>query len=361
MNLEKTMKYKWQYPNHKNQLIDCVDLFCGAGGLTHGLIRSGINVTVGIDIDTSCKFPYESNNKNRFIEKNVKDLTSKEVSSFFSNSKIRLLAGCAPCQPFSTYSRNRNKDEKWGLVADFGKLVKEISPELVTMENVPQITQHEIFHILLDYLDGYNIWWDIVDCTQYGIPQTRKRLVLLASKMGKIKLCSADELGLNKIVTVRQAISLLPAIKAGEFYKNDPLHSSSSLSQLNTSRIRASKPGGTWRDWDVSLRAKCHRKESGRFYSGVYARMEWDKPSPTITTQFHGFGNGRFGHPSQDRAISLREGAILQTFPKDYKFINKDEKPVFNKLARLIGNAVPVQLAEVIGRSFVIHLNDKIT
>ena len=157
-------------------------------------------------------------------------------------------------------------------------------------------------------------------------------------------------------MTVRDAIQGLDGIEAGGASDSDPMHKSSKLSQMNLDRIRNSTPGGTWRDWDDSLRAACHSRESGRTYPSVYGRMEWDRPAPTITTQFHGFGNGRFGHPAQDRAISLREGALLQTFPKDYSFVPDGDPVCIASVARLIGNAVPVSLGEGIGRSIVAHL-----
>jgi DNA (cytosine-5)-methyltransferase 1 len=155
--------------------------------------------------------------------------------------------------------------------------------------------------------------------------------------------------------TVRSAIGHLRPIEAGEADPNDRLHSASKLSDLNMRRIRASSPGGTWREWDRSLLAACHRKESGGSYPSVYGRMEWDSPAPTITTQCFGYGNGRFGHPEQDRAISLREAAILQTFPEGYKFLGDGERPSFSKFGRLIGNAVPVRLAEVVAKSVLQH------
>ncbi|MEH1955437.1 DNA cytosine methyltransferase [Nostoc sp.] len=147
---------------------------------------------------------------------------------------------------------------------------------------------------------------------------------------------------------------------AGQASKTDRLHQCSKLSPLNLQRIRASKPGGTWRDWSKDLIAKCHTKTSGKNYSGVYGRMEWDQPSPTITTQCFGFGNGRFGHPEQDRAISLREAALLQTFPADYEFVATDEPVVFAHVGRLIGNAVPVKLGKVIAQSILQHINQVI-
>lgn len=338
--------------------ITCVDLFCGVGGLTHGLIRGGVRVVAGVDLDPKCCFPYESNNDATFIERDVSSLSSAELTDIFGDAKLRLLAGCAPCQPFSTYSRkgrrNRN-DMKWDLVTDFGRLVKETQPEFVTMENVPQLLDHPVFEDFKIKLKGYEIWQGIIDCTHYGIPQTRRRLVLLASRLGALELVQPD-LPRQRNKTVREAISHLPALAAGDSNADDALHVSSSLSDLNLRRIRASKPGGTWRDWDDSLIAECHRKSSGQTYPSVYGRMEWDAPAPTITTQCFGFGNGRFGHPEQDRAISLREAAILQTFPDDYRFLAPGERVSFNSLGRLIGNAVPVRIGEVVAESLLTHI-----
>jgi DNA (cytosine-5)-methyltransferase 1 len=148
----------------------------------------------------------------------------------------------------------------------------------------------------------------------------------------------------------------LRELHAGESSSRDKLHTASMLSSKNLQRIKVSKPGGTWRDWPEHLVANCHRAESGRTYPGVYGRMEWDKPAPTMTTQCYGFGNGRFGHPEQDRAISLREAAIIQSFPRDYVFIPKDGEVSFKVLGRLIGNAVPVDLGRAIARSISEHL-----
>lgn len=338
--------------------VSCIDLFCGLGGLTHGLIKGGIRVIAGIDIDPHCRFPYESNNAAVFLERDVSELSGAELANMFRGGELRLLAGCAPCQPFSTYSRKGRQvrnDTKWGLVSDFGRLIQETQPDLVTMENVPQLLDHEVFENFLKELGEYTTWWSVVDCTQYGVPQTRKRLVLLASRFGPVELLPPDSFE-PCYTTVREAISQLPALEAGCSDPGDALHAACSLSDLNLRRIRASRPGGTWRDWDESLVADCHLKGSGQTYPSVYGRMEWDAPAPTITTQCFGFGSGRFGHPEQDRAISLREAAILQTFPNDYRFLAPGKQVRFNVLGRLIGNAVPVRIGEVVARSLLEHV-----
>jgi DNA (cytosine-5)-methyltransferase 1 len=148
----------------------------------------------------------------------------------------------------------------------------------------------------------------------------------------------------------------LPALAAGKVDPDDRHHVAASLSDTNLKRIRISKPGGTWRDWDDDLVAECHRAASGKTYPSVYGRMVWDSEGPTITTEFYGFGNGRFGHPEQDRALSLREGALLQTFPPTYEFVAPDKPVQFNPIGRLIGNAVPVRLGRAVARSLKEHV-----
>jgi DNA (cytosine-5)-methyltransferase 1 len=337
--------------------IHCIDLFCGIGGLTHGLQRGGVPVVAGVDVDPACRFPYEANNDATFVERSVRDLTGAELDQLYGDAEVRMLAGCAPCQPFSSYSRKARKvkdDPKWDLAADFARLVTETEPDVVTMENVPHLADHPVFTSFLESLEGFHIWYRVVQCTEYGVPQTRKRLVLLASRLGPIELIVREDAA--QPATVRSAIGHLPPLQAGGRDPHDPLHASSNLSELNLRRIRASTPGGTWREWDGSLLASCHTRDSGQTFSSVYGRMHWDEPAPTITTQCYGFGNGRFGHPEQDRAISLREAAILQTFPEDYRFLAPGERPRFNMLGRLIGNAVPVRLGEVIAASVIAHL-----
>lgn len=337
----------------------CVDLFCGAGGLTHGFVLEGMPVVAGIDMDPACRFPYEANNKKaKFIERDISKVTTAELNELFGNAEIKILAGCAPCQPFSTYAQRYEldgQDGKWGLLYQFARLVKGTRPDVITMENVPSVAKHQVFHDFVDTLQrlGYETWFDVVDSSQFGVPQARRRMVLLASLHGEIKLTQPT---VKKPRTVRQAIGHLRALSAGESAPRDKLHVASTLSSKNLQRIKASKPGGTWRDWPKHLIAECHRADSGRTYPGVYGRMEWDKPAPTMTTQCYGFGNGRFGHPEQDRAISLREAAILQSFPRDYSFVPDDGEVSFKVLGRLIGNAVPVDLGRAIARSINEHL-----
>ena len=346
----------YKRPNRRK--IYAVDLFCGVGGLTHGLARAGVDVRLGVDIDPACEYPYTANNDAKFLLKPVEELDADELRSYYRENGIKLLAGCAPCQTFSTYNQKATEsDKRWWLLLQFSRLVDELCPDLVTMENVPRLAEQNIFYEFVANLErkGYSVNYRIVNCADYGVPQHRNRLVLLASKMGAITLLSPAEFG-KQPQTVREVIERLPPLAAGSSCLQDHLHQSSILSELNLRRIRKSKPGGTWRDWPPELIADCHKKKSGKTYPSVYGRMTWDDPSPTMTTQFFGFGNGRFGHPEQDRAISLREGAILQSFPQNYKFVPPGKQVQLKVIGRLIGNAVPVTLGEAIGASLLSHV-----
>lgn len=333
--------------------IEAVDLFCGVGGLTAGLIKSGIKVKAGYDIESACKFAYEYNNNANFIHKDVADVTAEEITSWYSDGVIRLLAGCAPCQPFSSYNQGKDTstDTKWPLLYHFSRLIREVKPELVTMENVPDVIKHQVYQDFVNELEilGYFVSAQEVACIQYGVPQTRKRHVVLASRIGRVSLIASTH---DKPVTVKEIIGNLEHLKAGEKSAQDPLHIAANLSEINMKRIQASKQGGTWRDWPEELRAECHKKPSGRSYPAVYGRMEWDKPAPTMTTLCYGYGNGRFGHPEQDRGISLREAALFQTFPENYQFVSNTLPVGFKSVGKMIGNAVPVRLGEIIGESF---------
>ncbi len=341
-----------------------VDLFCGAGGLTRGLLDAGIEVVAGYDTDPACRFPYEHNNTGvAFHQVSVAELTGPQLVSHFPADSVRILVGCAPCQTFSKYTQglDNDRDPKWTLLDEFARLVCEAKPDIVSMENVPELQRHPIFARFLDTLRdaGFHFTVDperrIVSCTDYGIPQHRRRLVLLASRFGPIELIPPTHTGRRRR-TVRHALSRLPRLEAGGVCATDPLHRASELSPLNLRRIHHATPGGTWRDWPAELVAACHRERTGKSYPSVYGRMEWDAPSPTVTTQFFGFGNGRFGHPEQHRAISLREGAILQSFPRRYRFVREGGEYCFKTIGRLIGNAVPVRLGEVIGKTLKRHL-----
>ncbi|WP_430521415.1 DNA cytosine methyltransferase [Aliivibrio sp.] len=337
--------------------IVAVDLFCGVGGLTHGLQQSGINVVAGYDIDENCCLPYEENNNAEFINKSIAELNIDQLRSHFKASDIKLLAGCAPCQPFSNYTQGRPRDERWGLLSHFSRLASELMPDLITMENVPELIKHDIFHEFIMTLteQGYSVWYEVVYCPDYGIAQKRKRLVILASRLGPISLIPATH-KVDEYLTIKDVIGFLPELACGEVNGSDVLHRAAGLSEINLKRIKASKQGGTWKDWPEELLANCHKKSTGKKYTSVYGRMHWNELSPTVTTQFYNYGSGRYGHPTQQRAISLREAAMIQSFPESYKFTKETGIYSITSVARMIGNAVPVRLAKVIGDTLIAHV-----
>ena len=359
-------------PKESQIMPTVVDLFCGVGGLTHGLRLAGLSVVAGIDVDSSCRYAYEKNNADaQFIQADISTLPPQRIEALYPEEGVRVLVGCAPCQPFSRYTKRYRKgeqsggrendewqrDKKWALLYSFANIVKHVMPDIVSMENVLELENEKVF---LDFYNmllglGYKVSHRVVNCPEYGVPQNRRRLVLLASLFGELTLIE-PLFKEDNYPTVRESIGHLPRVAAGVANQDDAMHSASSLSKTNLRRIQNSIPGGTWHDWDDSLKLKCHKKKSGKSYVSIYGRMAWDAPSPTITTQFYGYGSGRYGHPEQDRALTLREGALLQSFPPDYEFI--DTKAGFNRrvVGGHIGNAVPVELGRAIGKSIQNHI-----
>jgi DNA (cytosine-5)-methyltransferase 1 len=341
-----------------------IDLFCGIGGLSYGLKKAGIAVLAGVDLDPSCEYTYEQNVQAEFVLMDISKVQGEEINEKYwsDDEQVKILAGCAPCQPFSTHSnkvKNKKQTKRWRLISEFKRLVEETNPDIVTMENVPNLANQKIFRDFVVFLkqNGYFVSYSNVYCPDYGIPQKRRRLVLLASKYGEISLIPKTH-SKESYVTLRQAIEHLPPVEAGEICRSDPLHRTRRLSGINLLRIKASKPNGTWLDWSEDLQLACHKKKTGKTYKAVYGRMSWDEPSSTITTQFYNYGTGRFGHPIQNRALTIREAAILQTFPEDYKFYESEKDIVIKRFGVYIGNAVPVELGVVIGKSILNHLEE---
>lgn len=338
--------------------ISAIDLFCGAGGLSLGLQQSGIQVEAGIDIDPFCEYIYKENIKSKFILKDVSILEADDIIPLWAaNGSIKLLVGCAPCQPFSTQRRGTAKktEKNGGLLYHFGRLVSQTSPHVVAMENVTNIRNKEVFRNFVKTLkeEGYYFEIGMLYGPNFGLPQRRKRLILLASKFGPIEIPVGDTNISEDKVSVENALIGLPPLKAGEQDPEDPLHRARKLSEKNILRIRHSVPGGTWRDWPSSLLSPCQVRDTGKTFQSFYGRMVASEPAPTITTQAHNFGAGRFGHPVEDRALSLRESAILQGFPRDYDFISPEREFSMEAIARMIGNAVPPNFGRAIGDAIV--------
>lgn len=350
--------------------ITVVDLFCGVGGLTHGFVQEKFTVAAGLDFDQSCQYAYEKNNNAKFIHADITTFKASQLKAFYPKGHTKILVGCAPCQPFSIYTtrnstdslKKRRADQKWKLLYSFSELIEKVKPEIISMENVPLLMKFNQGRVFKDFTGklekmGYHVSWSIVNAQDYGIPQRRKRLILFGSKYGKIQIINKT-IKDKKYKTVREAIGDLPPVEDGISHPSDLLHRARKLTDLNKLRIQASSQGGNWREWDESLRLECHKKDNGSLFRSVYGRMKWDDVSPTMTTCCTGLSNGRFGHPEQDRAITLREAAILQSFPKSYSFVKDKANFTPAIIARHIGNAVPVQLGRVIAKSIKKHLKE---
>lgn len=349
--------------------VKVIDLFCWIWWLTHWLVNEWFDVVAWIDNEKSCKFAFEKNNRSHFFDMDIKDVTSVMLNDLYWDADIKILVWCAPCQPFSRintqkWEYNLDEIEARSPIRKFADLIKEMKPEIVSMENVAwlvNIEKYPSFHYFLNVLKDNGYWepyYKIVDCTKYWIPQTRKRLVLLASRLWPIELIPETH---QKPVTLKKIIWRLEKIEAWEQSKKDSLHRSRNLDDINMRRIKAiPKNWGSLLDLtDDTLLPECHKKASGKTYIGnVYARMRWDKPAPTMTTWCTWLGNGRFGHPEQNRAISLREASLIQTFPKSYIFFDDKNNPWISRISKHIGNAVPVRLWEIIGKSINKHLID---
>lgn len=339
-----------------------VDFFCGGGGMTHGLLNANINVLCGIDFDPACKKTYETNN-HIYIQKDICEFTPEELLAQFpqiANKDDLLLVGCAPCQPFSILRRDEYDEQgnvkphkSVNLLIEFGRFVKALQPAHILVENVPGLKGKgadvltNFKNMLMD--NKYQYDERVIYAKDYGVPQNRRRYILIASKKFTpvIPLATHGE-GLFPYRTVRQTIGHYPALNAGEENLVIANHKCANLSQLLLERIRNTPhDGGSRTDWPDRLILNCHRNFNG--HTDVYGRMKWDEPSPTLTVKCFSLSNGRFGHPEQDRAISLREAAALQTFPDTYVF-----KGSVQEIGRQIGNAVPVLLAEVMGE-YILH------
>ncbi len=338
-----------------------VDLYCGIGGLTHGFVQEGFNVVAGIDFDETCRYAYETNNNAKFLKRDLISADSKEINDLFGDATTKILVGCAPCQAFSMLNNKSTSNEKWKLLYSFSRIINDVSPDIVSMENVPNLINFDGGRVFKDFIQNlekqrYHITYHILNAKDYGVPQNRNRLILIASKMSKVNFLSPSPELMN--ITLEKAIRHLPAISDGETHPEDKLHRARKLSPINKKRIQHTPENGGWRDWPKELILDCHKKDSGKTYGSVYGRMGWKSVSPTLTTQCTGLGNGRFGHPDQDRAISLREAAIIQSFPENYDFIDPHTKYHTKSIERHIGNAVPVMLGNFIAKTIHAHLQE---
>jgi len=352
--------YRKNRKNSERKII-AIDFFCGCGGVTHGMKRAGVDVIAGFDNDPNVKHAYEENNKGSvFYELNINERKTNEqvIKNLLKNriKDILIFSACAPCQPFSLHNRKYKDDPRKVLMLKFIDLVevlpKKIQPGVIFFENVGSMKKRgdEVLQKALNRLKNLDyliLYPRIINSADFGIPQNRRRLIFIAVQKNYLK----NDKYFNwdyfynkyseKTITVRKAIGKLPPIPHGyRLNKKDPLHITRKLSPKNLERIKQITIDGGGREmWDEKYNLECYRNHSG--HKDVYGRMHWNKPAPTLTCKCISLSNGRFGHPEQNRAISLREAAILQTLD-DYKF----KEPIFlDRVAKQIGNAVPPRLA----------------
>ena len=388
-----------------------VDFFCGAGGTTRGLLDAGGYIIAGIDKDERCRDTFLGNNVNRtvdyvpvrFLRRDVfrreqnyplgeKKALVAELDGLIDYYRRKspnvplLFAICAPCQPFTRLSRKelsekrrKGREKDSNLLREAASYVARYRPELVLSENVAGIKDPKYGGVWDEFRErlealGYSTGTKVVCTSKFGIPQYRKRSILLAVRRNLVRRERIADLLESEIlvpesdpdapiVTVADAIAHFPPIEAGETHRKIPNHRARSLSELNLMRLSSAKPGESNAYMDDTehgdLALDCHRKVNARLgnrcFTDVYTRMRPDRPSPTITTKCHSISNGRFGHydPAQVRGISLREAATLQSFPDKYVFYPTDQ---IEPIARMIGNAVPPRLA----RFFASYLVDTI-
>lgn len=338
--------------------IKAVDFFCGGGGMSYGMKQAGINVLAGIDYEPACKKTYEANIKGaEFIQADVFNLGVKELQrklKLKQNDDNLLLIGCSPCQFWSIINTDKTKSQKSkNLLIEFERFVQYFNPGYVVVENVPGVLRKKVESGLDYFINSleskkYKVHFEIHDISEYNVPQNRKRFTLIANRIGQETISPIKYNG-GKL-TVRDVLGEhngFSRINAGHKDSTDFIHSSPNITPITLKRLKkVKKDGGNRLDFahDPELQLKCFTGRDNSF-KDTFGRLWWDKPSPTITTKFFSVSNGRFVHPDEDRALSLREGASLQSFPKEYKFYGTSHAAI----ARIIGNAVPPEYARRIG------------
>ncbi len=347
--------------NIENKL-KAVDFFCGGGGMSYGMQKAGIEILAGIDYEITCKETYEANiGKDKFIQADVFNLQEKDLQkqlNLTQNDDDLVLIGCSPCQFWSIINTDKNKSEKSkNLLIEFERFVKYFNPGYVVVENVPGVLRKKEESGLDKFIywlekHNYSVHFEVHNTSDYGVPQNRKRFTLVANRLTPVKVF--PEKDKVKKITVKDVIGVkngFQKIKAGHKDKTEFMHSVPNVSELTLKRLKkVKKDGGNRFDFadDKELQLKCFIGRDNSF-KDTFGRLWWNKPSPTITTKFFSVSNGRFVHPEENRALSLREGACLQSFPKDYKFFGTSHSAI----ARLIGNAVPPEYAKRIGQAII--------
>jgi len=337
----------------------CIDSFSGAGGLGLGLKRAGFEILLSFDIDKKCIDTINSNTKYFHHRAETADIADMLSGALLKKCDLKrgdlfLLAGGPPCQGFSIQRRGDDFDVRNTLVLKYGRLIEELYPLFFVMENVSGIAGKRGKTILQQLIEqaesiGYKVHIALLNAQEYGVPQRRKRYIIVGERKD-LNTQYQYPVPQSQTITVRETIGFLPVPpEDGTDYPGISLHRRDKLSPKNLQRINAIKAGEGRDNLPDELLADCHKIDSAIIgYRNVYGRMAWDDVAPTITARFDSFTRGQFGHPDQPRSISLREGALLQTFPIDFNFSGTKVD-----IARQIGNAVPPVLAEQIGESII--------
>ena len=347
-------------------VLRALDVFAGGGGLTVGLKRSGFDVVAAVEMEKHACATYRANHPEvQLLERDITGVTGQELIDLAGPGRVDLLAGCPPCQGYTSLNKNGDGDARNELIFEISRLAEELMPRAIMMENVPGLTTKgaDRYEALKSNLKALGYKLDdsaaVLQVADYGVPQERRRLVILAglgfeidlpspthSKDGKNGLprwrSVADAIGGKKYIGDPETLSA--AKNRGEVRHSD-WHIVSDLSTKNKQRITAAVPGESWTSIPEHLRPECHQ---GKYigFTNVYGRMEWRQPSPTITGGCTTFSKGRFGHPVKNRTISVREAALLQTFPRNYRF----DVPYMEHVCNVIGNALPCDFAEVLAQ-----------
>jgi DNA (cytosine-5)-methyltransferase 1 len=343
----------------------CVDSFSGAGGLSLGLHEAGFEILLSFDIDSKCIETITNNTKyfsHPALCEDIKNMLGGQLLNFIGlkPGELFLLAGGPPCQGFSVQRIGEDVDSRNELILQYGNLIDEVRPMFFVMENVSGIQGKRGKTILSELIGnmeaiGYVVHKQLIDAENYGVPQRRKRIILVGERrdIGSEYVFPKPT---GERFTVRQIIGFLPPPpEDGSSHPDYPLHRRDRLSDKNIKRLMALQQGQGRDHLPVDLLANCHRIDSALIgHRNVYGRMSWDDVAPTITARFDSFTRGMFGHPDQLRSISLCEGALLQTFPIDFMFSGSKVE-----IARQIGNAVPPNLAKIIGRSIIDYYSKK--